>query len=369
VKVLRSIGCSALILVFGVVCASLLASGDWGRALLPLLAILVLLAPVRRWFEVLIGRQLPWFAYGGVIVGLSLVLYVVTAANRPQSVYLSRDYEKQFMEFYDEQMEDWPVPYETVYVETRYGRAHIITGGAPDAPPLLLCHAGALPSWSWKYNIEELNSHFRTYAVDAMGEVGKTVLYDVNEHTRDGHDIADLYCEILDELGLERPHVVGASYGGFIGANIAIHRPERVGKLVLIGPMGVTPTTGSTLLRITLLTLFPAKPVQDSFVDWMIAGSEGSTDDIVAWMRMVFSGARAKEAPPTTFTQQELAEIQTPVLLILGERDNLVGEPAGVIEHTRSIPYLETAVLDASHGIWAERAEEVDELIVGFLKQ
>jgi pimeloyl-ACP methyl ester carboxylesterase len=202
-----------------------------------------------------------------------------------------------------------------------------------------------------------------------MGEVGRTVLYDVNEHTRDGRDIADLYCEILDGLGLEKVDVVGASYGGFIGANIAMNHPERVRKLVLLGPMGVTPATASTLLRITLLTLFPAKPVQDSFVDWMIAGSEESTGDIVAWMRMVFSGARAKEAPPVTFTQDELAGIQAPVLLVLGERDNLVGDTGAVIEHTGSIPQLQTAVLDASHGIWAERSEEVDGLIVDFLQE
>jgi pimeloyl-ACP methyl ester carboxylesterase len=347
----------------------LLVGGSWGTALIALLAILALLKPVRRWFEARIGRRAPRFTYGGVVVALSLILYLASAASSPQSIYLSEEYESQFMAFYDGQMEEWPVPYETTYVDTRYGRAHVIIGGAADAPPLLLCHAGALPSWSWKYNIEELNSHFRTYAVDAMGEVGKTVLYDVNEHTRDGGDIADLYCEILDGLGLERVHVVGASYGGFIGANIALHHPERVHRLVLLGPMGVTPATASTLLRITLLTLFPAKPVQDSFVDWMIAGSEDSTEDIVAWMRLVFSGARAKEAPPVTFTQDELARIQAPVLLVLGERDNLVGDPSGVVEHTRPIPRLETTVLDASHGIWAERSQEVDELIVGFLQE
>jgi pimeloyl-ACP methyl ester carboxylesterase len=131
--------------------------------------------------------------------------------------------------------------------------------------------------------------------------------------------------------------------------------------------MGVTPATASTLLRIILLTLFPAKPVQDSFVDWMIAGSEDSTKDIVAWMRLVFSGARAREAPPMTFSRDELARVRAPVLLVLGERDNLVGDPASVIEHTKSIPQLETAVLDACHGIWVERAGEVDSLIVEFL--
>jgi pimeloyl-ACP methyl ester carboxylesterase len=369
VKVIGSIGRWVLVLVFGVIGLSLLSSGSWGRALISMLAVLTLLAPVRRWFEGLIGKRVSWFGYGGVVVALALTLYIVAVANRPQSIYLTEQYEDQFMALYDKHMEEWPVPYETMYVETRYGRMHVIASGADDAPPVLLCHAGALPSWSWKYNIEELSAHFRTYAVDAMGEVGRTILFDVNEHTKDGCDTAELYCEILDTLGVEEACVVGASYGGFIGANIAIYHPERVRRLVLIGPMGVTPATASTLLRITLLTLFPAKPVQDSFVDWMIAGSEDTTEDIVAWMRLVFSGARAKEAPPMTFAQDELARIQAPVLLILGKRDNLVGDPANVIEYTKSIPHVEATVLDASHGIWAERAKEVDALIVGFLQQ
>jgi hypothetical protein len=70
VKILGSILRWVLVLIFGLISVSLLAGGNWGRALLALTAILVLLAPVRRWFGARTGKRVPRFAYGGVVVHL-----------------------------------------------------------------------------------------------------------------------------------------------------------------------------------------------------------------------------------------------------------------------------------------------------------
>ena len=51
----------------------------------------------------------------------------------------------------------------------------------------------------------------------------------------------------------------------------------------------------------------------------MIAGRGNATGEIVEWMRFVFAGVRANEAPPVTFTPQQLKSVQVTVLLILGE--------------------------------------------------
>ncbi len=67
---------------------------------------------------------------------------------------------------------------------------------------------------------------------------------------KNGKDQAVLYTEIMDGLGIEKAYVVGASEGGFIGSNIAIHYPERVEKLALLGPMGYAGATQS-VIRIT----------------------------------------------------------------------------------------------------------------------
>lgn len=56
-------------------------------------------------------------------------------------------------------------------------------------------------------------------------------------------DIAHIYLELLDRLGVTRTDLVGFSIGGWIAAELATIVPERVDGLVLIGPVGVK--TGS----------------------------------------------------------------------------------------------------------------------------
>jgi pimeloyl-ACP methyl ester carboxylesterase len=52
-------------------------------------------------------------------------------------------------------------------------------------------------------------------------------------------DIAHLYLELLDRLSLLRADLVGFSIGGWIAAELASKVPERISRLVLIGPVGV----------------------------------------------------------------------------------------------------------------------------------
>jgi pimeloyl-ACP methyl ester carboxylesterase len=52
-------------------------------------------------------------------------------------------------------------------------------------------------------------------------------------------DIAHVYLELMDRLDLARADVVGFSIGGWIAAELATKAPERLSRLVLIGPVGV----------------------------------------------------------------------------------------------------------------------------------
>ena len=56
-------------------------------------------------------------------------------------------------------------------------------------------------------------------------------------------DIAHLYLELMDRIGMTRADLVGFSIGGWIAADLASKAPERFNRLVLIGPVGVK--TGS----------------------------------------------------------------------------------------------------------------------------
>ena len=52
-------------------------------------------------------------------------------------------------------------------------------------------------------------------------------------------DIAHVYLELMDRLGLDEVDLLGCSVGGWIAADMATKTPERVKRLVLVGPVGV----------------------------------------------------------------------------------------------------------------------------------
>ena len=57
-------------------------------------------------------------------------------------------------------------------------------------------------------------------------------------------DIAHLYLELMDRLNIANADLVGCSIGGWIAADMATKAPERLKRLVLVGPVGVK--TGPT---------------------------------------------------------------------------------------------------------------------------
>jgi pimeloyl-ACP methyl ester carboxylesterase len=52
-------------------------------------------------------------------------------------------------------------------------------------------------------------------------------------------DIAYLYLELMDRLGLRELDVVGCSVGGWIAAEMATKSPERIRRMVLVSPVGI----------------------------------------------------------------------------------------------------------------------------------
>lgn len=80
-----------------------------------------------------------------------------------------------------------------------------------------------------------LAEHFQVIAPDHPGYGGS----DVFPALEDVQDLAFHYADLITALGLERPIIVGTSFGGWIAAELAAYRPELVGHLVLVDPIGL----------------------------------------------------------------------------------------------------------------------------------
>ncbi len=117
------------------------------------------------------------------------------------------------------------------FVDVGGTRTQVLKGGS--GSPLLVLHgAGGNPGWM-PYH-EALSEHFTVYAPSHPGYDHTARPSWVSTMT----DVAHFYLGFMRVLGLERPAIMGFSMGGWIAAEIAAMRSDRLRGLVLVDAVG-----------------------------------------------------------------------------------------------------------------------------------
>jgi len=112
-------------------------------------------------------------------------------------------------------------------------RTHYLKAGG--GPPVVLVHGGASDSRDWLATMTALAHRYTLYAPDLIG-------FGQNERNEDGYylsDFSDFLGGFIDTLQLERPVLVGHSFGARVCLDIAIQKQEKVSKLVLLDASGL----------------------------------------------------------------------------------------------------------------------------------
>ncbi len=95
--------------------------------------------------------------------------------------------------------------------------------------PMMLLHGGLASSEMFGPILPTLADHHQVIAVDLQGH-GRTA--DIDRPIELGL-IADDIAALIDHLGLDRPDVVGYSFGGGVAFHTAVKYPAKVRKLVM----------------------------------------------------------------------------------------------------------------------------------------
>jgi pimeloyl-ACP methyl ester carboxylesterase len=141
---------------------------------------------------------------------------------------------QKFFSAYDRVLAKWPLPIDTIDVESDYGRTRVNASGPLDGPPVVLLPGGGATSTVWFANVAALARRNRVFAIDPMGEPGRSVVGGKPIRTVD--DLMSWLDGVLGTLEVTRTSVVGHGYGAIVALEYALHRPERVGTLVLLDP-------------------------------------------------------------------------------------------------------------------------------------
>ncbi|MFI4976226.1 MAG: alpha/beta fold hydrolase [Caulobacterales bacterium] len=281
------------------------------------------------------------------------------------------------MAAYDDALREWPVPYEELDLPTRLGPTHVVASGPPEAPPLVLLASFAGTATVWRLNMEELSRHYRTYAVDVIGQPGKSR---ATRRIRNRREYADWFIDLLDGLGVGRTSIVGCSFGGFLALNQASLTPDRVDGVVLISPVGMFASQYWKLfyaMRIRAPALRLMRRLRGSKRAPSLADLGGKADRPpprdAKWSALI--GVTMAESPEVSvisvpvFGARELRAIRAPALLLIGDRETVYDPQATIDLAKKRMPGLEGAIVpNADHIAAMAQPEDVNGRILRFLQ-
>jgi pimeloyl-ACP methyl ester carboxylesterase len=121
---------------------------------------------------------------------------------------------------------------------------------------LVLLHGGGPGASAWsnfKQNLEQLAERFRVLLVDLPG-YGRSALPELSGGLFETY--ASSVAGLLDQLGLGAVHLLGNSLGGGTSVKLVLDHPDRVDRLILMGPAGAT---------LPILTPSPSEGLKELF--------------------------------------------------------------------------------------------------------
>jgi len=197
-----------------------------------------------------------------------------------------------------------------------------------DGPALLLIQGLGYGRWGWEPVVPGLAAHHRVLSFDNRG-IGES---DKPEGPYTARMMADDALQVLDEAGVDRAHVVGASLGGMIAQELAVAAPERVDRLVLCcttpGGPDAFPLPAATLKLMAEAPALAPEVALRRFVENALGASppERLVDEIFA-LRVANppdpAGWQAQAAAGMTFSGVDGA-IEAPTLVLHGTEDKVV---------------------------------------------
>lgn len=267
-------------------------------------------------------------------------------------------------------------------------RIHYTVQGS--GPALILLHGGgpgANGLSNYGRNVEALSRHFTTHVIDfpGWGESSKNLnAFGTPSPFINGARAVKAF---MDALRIDQAHVVGNSFGGAAAYYLAMEFPERVGRIVTMGPGGAWiegqgPTPGIIQLVTYYLGEGPTREKLAAFLQNLVHDTSVLTPEFIEARFQASNHPEIIANPPLVFrpgmppppkeahltNDPRLKTLPHRCLLTWGIQDQ-VNLPEGVKAFS-VVPDQDVYLFDNT-GHWAqwEQAEKFNELVLWFLQR
>lgn len=284
------------------------------------------------------------------------------------SIYKTEKGKEKSLLLYDKQLSKLNMPFTDMYVETSFGKTHIIEIGKEDGKPLLVFHGG---NSTTAYNLlmcRFLLDDFHVYAVDTIGHPGKSAEVCLSHR---GYDYGKWANEVVTQIGYANMLCFGGSFGGGILAKLLCVAPQRVKKAVLVVPAGISNAfpISSVKMMIPLIEYRITKKEKYLIKTalYMALHKTVLDKDTLDIVRDSFDNVKTKVGMPTNIQPQRLSSYTSPTLVLAGEKDCLFPAKKVLPKAKEIIQNCKTYMLKNSGHMHILHKREKD-LILDFLK-
>lgn len=282
-------------------------------------------------------------------------------------VFRESGYREQYIRHYDESLKLFQCKYRDRYIDTSYGKTYVLQFGDSDKPPLVLLHGMTMSSVMWYPNVKAWVKHYTVYAIDIIGDIGKSVPH---EAILQQEEAVDWLKQTVDALKLHRFHLAGHSIGGYISLRFALAFQNRVAKLALFAPAagfhrlhwkffyyafpGMLFQTEKWVDRTFRSLSAEGLPFAPGYREFILAGYHNA----LPMLRLY----------PLKIEAEELSTLLLPVLLMIGENEVIYPAQKALEYASMSVPNIQCELVSqASHTFTIEFAELVNERTIDFL--
>jgi pimeloyl-ACP methyl ester carboxylesterase len=283
------------------------------------------------------------------------------------SVFKSEAGLRIFTDAYERVMEHWPVPYESMEVQTDYGDCHVIACGPKQGKTVLMFHGMTSNSALWYPTIEAL-SGFRIYCVDTPGDFGKSK---AAKKIQTPEDAIRWMNQLLDVMGLEKAIFVGHSMGGWFCSNYAAAHPERIEQLILLAPVAsfLPAPFVKLLFKVYPALLFPKPDRIRRAWKWFCAKGYSLPPHIMNLIIAAYMHGKSQlPVVPRVIEKEVWKNLSSPVLFMAGDEEKLYDAGQVKQQVKQALPEATVYIVQgAGHCLMLEQREYVNKVIREFL--
>lgn len=281
------------------------------------------------------------------------------------SVFKSIEGREKILSHYEEKLANLDIAYTSKFISTSFGRTHLICTGNPSLQPLLIVHGSNACAPISLASYPLLRQKYYLIAVDVPGQPTKSSDQLI---PMKGDHYGYWLLEVIKELNLKKPSLLGFSLGGLIILKAASISSSSIKEIFLSAPAYIV--NGNPFIALIKMFLPMKKYMKTGNIEYIdqFLGELFSENDAFAkkFLADVFKDLHLDFSPVPTISKAKSKQISSPISIFAAEKDLLFPGKKMIKRAKKIFPSLKQTVLfpDSKHVLSATDNEKLQQIVI-----